>query len=194
MPQPILLFDLGGVLVDLADPVTSIGLEMTTDEFWAMWLNSSLVREFETGQLTVREFTDGLGAQLGFANAAAFDKALRRWDLPMFNGVEESLRRLTSTHAVALLSNTNEIHWQHVATQTDVFDRFERLFLSYETGNAKPDPAAFHDVVAHFACEPADIIFFDDNAGNVAAAQAVGLRATQVQGWAAVENELSRLL
>ena len=194
MQKPVLLFDLGGVLVDLADPVTSIGLEMTPDEFWAMWLNSSLVSEFETGRLSVQEFTRGLGAQLGFVNAREFDAALRRWHLPMFDGAEDGLRQLTSTHAVALLSNTNEIHWQHVAAQTDVFDEFDQLFLSYETGYAKPDPAAFHDVVTHFSCQPADIIFFDDNAGNVAAAQEVGLRAKQVRGWAAVASELSRLL
>lgn len=194
MQRPILLFDLGGVLVDLADPAKSIGLQMTTEEFWAVWLNSPLVREFETGRLSRRQFAEGLGAQLGFASGAAFDAALRRWHLPMFDGVENSLRELTSTHAVALLSNTNEIHWQHVAGQSDVFDGFERLFLSYETGNAKPDPAAFHDVIEHFGCDPVDILFFDDSPGNVAAARQAGLQAVRVRGWAETAGELAKRL
>jgi hypothetical protein len=36
----ILLFDLGGVLADLGDPVTTIGLDLEPDEFWAIWLGS----------------------------------------------------------------------------------------------------------------------------------------------------------
>lgn len=194
MARPILLFDLGGVLVDLADPVTAIGLDMTSEEFWAMWLSSPLVHEFETGKLTASEFVARLGAQLGFADATEFDQALRRWHLPMFNGAEEALRELTESYTVALLSNTNEIHWDHVASRSDVFAKFDHLFLSYVTGNLKPDPAAFLEVVAHFDCAPADVFFFDDNAGNVAAARREGLQATQVSGWTAVAEAVARVL
>jgi putative hydrolase of the HAD superfamily len=193
MRQQILLFDLGGVLVDLADPVSSIGLDMTSEEFWTLWLGSPLVRGFETGRLTAREFVAQFGAQLGFSDAAEFDRALRRWHLPMFGGAEASLRQLTTSHTVALLSNTNEIHWQHVVSQTDVFDAFDQLFLSYVTGHAKPDPASFQDVLAHFDCAPSDVIFFDDNAGNVAAARNEGLAAVQVSGWSAAAEAVSLL-
>lgn len=194
MKDQIILFDLGGVLVDLADPVTSIGLAMTPDDFWSLWLSSPLVQQFEKGQLPVARFVAQFGAELGFNDAEEFDHALRRWHLPMFAGAEQALQFLTESSTVALLSNTNEIHWQHVESQTDVFTRFSKVFLSYETGNAKPSPAAFRDVVQHFDCAPADIVFFDDNAGNVAAAKAEGLRAVQVQGWSNVEQEVAKVL
>ena len=194
MQRPILLFDLGGVLVDLADPVTSIGLDMTSEEFWAMWLSSPLVHQFETGLLTTEDFVARLGAQLGFADATEFDRALRRWHLPMFDGAEEALRELTDDYTVALLSNTNEVHWDHVVSRSDVFAQFDQLFLSYVTGNLKPDPVAFQEVVAHFDCAPADVFFFDDNAGNVAAARREGLQATQVSGWTAVAEAVAKVL
>lgn len=194
MQQQIILFDLGGVLVDLADPVTSIGLSMSGDEFWSVWLSSPLVQQFETGQLTASEFVAKFGVELGFHDADEFDRALRSWHLPLFDGVEVALQDLADSNTIALLSNTNEIHWQHVESQTDVFAGFAKLFLSYETGNAKPHPSAFHDVVEHFDCEPQDIIFFDDNASNVAAAIAEGLRAVQVQGWSNVEQEVAKIL
>lgn len=194
MNDRILLFDLGGVLVDLADPAESIGLDMTNDEFWATWLTSPLVQGFETGQLSTSEFVAQLGAEFGFDDASEFDRALRRWHLPMFNGVERQLRLLTESHTVALLSNTNEIHWQHVESQSDVFEGFAKLFLSYETGNAKPSAAAFHDVMQHFDCEPGQIHFFDDNAGNVAAARQEGLKAVQVSGWNNVEREVAKVI
>jgi putative hydrolase of the HAD superfamily len=194
MSDPILLFDLGGVLVDLANPVEAIGLDMTEDEFWGTWLTSPLVRGFETGQLSTADFVSQLGAELGFDDAAEFDCALRRWRLPMFSGAEEALRSLTQSHTVALLSNTNEIHWNDVDSQTDVFSSFAKLFLSYKTGNAKPTAAAFHDVVQHFDCDPAQIVFFDDSAANIAAAQQEGLRAVHVSGWANVELEAAKVL
>ena len=194
MQQQIILFDLGGVLVDLADPVTSIGLSMSDEEFWSVWLSSPLVQQFETGRLTASEFVTQFGAGLGFHDADEFDRALRSWHLPLFDGAERALQDLTASNTIALLSNTNEIHWQHVESQTDVFANFAKVFLSYETGNAKPHPSAFHDVVAHFDCEPQDIIFFDDNIGNIVAAKAEGLRAVRVQGWSEVEREIDKIL
>lgn len=193
MKQQIILFDLGGVLVDLADPVTSIGLSMSGEEFWTIWLSSPLVQQFETGRLTASEFVSLFGAELGFHDTDEFDRALRSWHLPLFAGAEQALQTLTESGTVALLSNTNEIHWQHVESQTNIFTRFSKVFLSYETGNAKPNPAAFHDVVRHFDCAPNDIVFFDDNVGNVAAAKAEGLRAVRVQGWREVEREIENL-
>ncbi len=194
MQQQIILFDLGGVLVDLADPVASFGLSMSGEEFWAIWLSSPLVQQFETGRLTASEFASQFGAELGFNNAEEFDRALRSWHLPLFDGAEKALQDLANSNTIALLSNTNEIHWQHVESQTDVFADFAKVFLSYETGNAKPHPSAFHDVVEYFDCEPQDIVFFDDNEGNVAAARAEGLRAVRVQGWSEVEREIDRIL
>lgn len=76
-------------------------------------------------------------------------------------------------------------------TQTDVFSSFAHLFLSYETGNAKPQPAAFLDVVRHFDCAAEDIVFFDDNANNVAAAMESGLCARQVRGFTELKHALS---
>jgi HAD superfamily hydrolase (TIGR01509 family) len=186
MKNSILLFDLGGVLVDLGDPVSAIGLDIDSDDFWATWLSSPLVRAYETGRLSSKEFVSQFGSHLGFLDSAEFDERIRRWQLPMFDGSEQFLKSLSGKVEVALLSNTNEIHWQFVQSQTDVFAMFAKLFLSFETGNAKPEAAAFQDVIDHFDCDPADIIFLDDNASNVAAAQSVGLRARRTQGLAEV--------
>jgi len=194
MSQPIILFDLGGVLMDLGDPVAAIGLDMSDEQFWDMWLSSPLVYELETGQLSAKEFVTRFAAELGFEDADSFDRAIRNWQLPMFDGADQYLRSLTGSMQVALLSNTNDLHWQQVQAQTDVFATFSKLFLSYETGFAKPHAAAFHDVVRHFACEPVDIFFLDDNPNNVAAAKAAGLRARRVRGLEEVKQAVSEIL
>ena len=191
MPKTILLLDLGGVLVDLGDPAGDMNLQMSNDQFWKLWLSSPLVHQFETGQLDSDGFVASFGAGVGIPDATDFGLRLDRWSLPLFAGVEPLLRSLAGTNDIALLSNTNKIHWQHVLSQTDVFSSFAHLFLSFETGNAKPAAAAFLDVVQHFACAPADIVFLDDNVGNVAAAKASGLRAKQVHGFAELRQAVA---
>jgi putative hydrolase of the HAD superfamily len=182
MRETILLLDLGGVLVDLGDPAGAMQLGMDNEAFWTIWLSSPLVHQLETGQLDAEGFVARFGAGVGIPDAADFGRRLRRWKLPLFDGVEPYLRSLAKTTDIALLSNTNEIHWQHVLSQSDVFDSFSHLFLSFETGNAKPQAAAFLDVVQHFDRAPADIFCLDDIANNVAAAKASGLRAKEVSG------------
>jgi putative hydrolase of the HAD superfamily len=194
MPSTILLFDLGGVLVDLGDPAGAMQLDIDNEQFWKTWLSSPLVHQFETGQLDASGFVAGFGAELGVADATDFERRLRRWQLPMYDGAEQYLRSLAKCADIALLSNTNELHWQHVQSQTDVFASFAHLFLSFETGNAKPQPAAFLDAVEYFACSPGDIVFFDDNAHNVAAATATGLRAKQVRGLAELRQAVDAFI
>ena len=194
MQATVLLFDLGGVLVDLGDPAGAMQLNISNEHFWRLWLASPHVHQFETGQLDTRGFVAAFAATLGIADAAEFEQRLRAWQLPMFAGVEQYLRSLAEDNALALLSNTNELHWQHVVSQTDVFNEFARLFLSYETGHAKPSPEAFLDVVTHFGCAPEHIVFLDDNPANVAAAQASGLRAQQVQGFTELRQAVDKLI
>ncbi len=192
MPATILLFDLGGVLVDLGDPAGEMDLPLGNAQFWKLWLSSPLVHKFETGQLDTEEFAAAFGPGVGVTDPLDFERRLRRWRLPMFAGADSYLRSLAQQQDIALLSNTNELHWQQVLSQTDVFSSFAYLFLSFETGNTKPATAAFLDVVQHFACAPQDIVFLDDNANNVTAAMETGLRAQQVRGFAELTQALAR--
>ena len=192
MNRKIVLFDLGGVLVDLGDPVAAIGLDMSNDDFWQCWLSSPAVRGYETGRISQRDFLRECGAGFGIPDARQFAARIRRWQLPLFAGAEEFLASVMKHVEVALLSNTNEIHWQQVLSQTSVFGRFAKLFLSFETGNAKPDEQSFLDVVEYFDRAPDDIVFLDDNPQNIATASAIGFRAYQTRGIEEARQHLIR--
>ncbi len=52
-PVRVVLFDLGGVLVEFTGPATLLrwlGGRLTPEQLWPMWLGSSVVREFEAGR------------------------------------------------------------------------------------------------------------------------------------------------
>jgi glucose-1-phosphatase len=188
MHERTLLLDLGGVLADLGDPVTAMDLAITPEEFWATWLSSSHVRAFETGRLTTAEFCAGMGPELGASGGAGFETRFQNWRLRLFPGVEELVHSLAGRFNIALLSNTNVVHWSQVASSTQVFSHFDRTFLSFETGHFKPAPASFEQVVACYDCDPGDILFIDDSPKNVAAACRLGIDGRLARGLSAVRD------
>ena len=78
---PVLLLDLGGVLADLGDPVSALGLQMTQREFWRVWTTSSTVRAFETGQMDVADFLFKVSAELGYSGDEPFARRFQAWQL-----------------------------------------------------------------------------------------------------------------
>jgi putative hydrolase of the HAD superfamily len=183
----ILLLDLGGVLADLGDPVAAMGLDMTLPEFWKTWTSSTVVRSLETGRISEDEFLREIPTVLACPTATSFGPRFHAWQLRLFPGVEECVRAAVQRYRVALLSNTNEVHWQQVTSASGVFDLFEHVFLSFETGHYKPEPAAFQNVMGFFNCAPAEIVFLDDSEPNVMAARELGIDAHKVTG--AIELE-----
>src|SRR5512132_1938643 len=63
----VVLFDLGGVFIDLSGVPTMIGWlsnRVSPEELWRMWLTSPAVRAFETGRTTPEAFADELIAEM----------------------------------------------------------------------------------------------------------------------------------
>lgn len=190
MAQPVLLLDLGGVLADLGNPAAAMELDMTLPEFWKTWTSSASVRAFETGQMNEADFLNRIPVELGYSGATPFAQQFRAWQLRLFPGVEDLIRGAALRFRVALLSNTNEIHWRQVNENNNLFTEFERVFLSYETGHFKPSPAAFEQVLAFFECSADEVVFLDDSEPNVDAANELGIDARRVVGVAELEQQL----
>lgn len=178
----VLLFDLGGVLADLGEPAKAIGLDLTEEGFWQIWLNSANVHAFERGELAAHDFFSAIAGEFGQADVDDFQNRLHAWRLPLFPGVEEMIRSIPDDRRLALLSNTNAMHWDQVVKATDVFTIFDHLFLSFETGHYKPDAKSYEQVVRHFDCDPGDVLFLDDSPRNVTAARELGFDAHRVCG------------
>ncbi|MGI9223837.1 MAG: HAD-IA family hydrolase [Woeseiaceae bacterium] len=178
----IVLFDLGGVLADLGEPAQAIGLDITEKRFWEIWLNSENVHAFEMGEMEASEFFPAIATEFGQADNEAFEESLRAWHLPLFPGAEAMIHSVPDECYVALLSNTNAMHWEQVTSETDIFSRFDHLFLSFETGLYKPTAESFEQVIAHFECKPGDVLFLDDSPRNVAGAGKLGFEACQTRG------------
>lgn len=86
-------------------------------------------------------------------------------------------------YRTAILSNTNEIHWQKsvsdyfTADGLTVDDYFDHIFLSYQMHKIKPDDDIFQEVRQTVGPEIENILFIDDSEKNCRAAERNGIAA-----------------
>ncbi len=181
--KPILLFDLGGVLVEASGRAALRELapaEMSEAAILAKWHASKAVLAFETGQITADRFSQDFVRDWGLSTSPqAFLDSFRGWVKGFYPGALEMLALLKKRHRLACLSNTNEIHWSRLS-QAPAY--FEQCILSFETGWMKPQVHAYEAAAQALAAEYSTIWFFDDLEANIEAARALGMQAVRVSG------------
>ena len=174
----LILFDLGGVLLQLNDPIKTFALDYDDAEFHRRWLLSPAVRAHESGKITAEQFARNITREINLPyDAKTFLEKFIGWPGLPYPEVLDLVERIDESFACPILSNTNALHW-HSLDINDVFgNRFERCFLSFETGLLKPDAQAFTQVTSTCKCEPDQVLFFDDNLLNIDAAAQAGMQA-----------------
>lgn len=125
-------------------------------------------------------------------DAALTAEILRRFVLrPGMIEVVRELRRRGLT--VAILSD--QTGWlDRLDARDRVFREFDRVYISYRLGKGKRDSTLFDDVAGDLGVAPGDVLFVDDDPGNVARARARGLRTILYVGEADFKFRLAGML
>ncbi len=191
----LLLFDLGGVLIDFAgfDELSRL-LPDAPDRasIRARWIESESVQRFERGDLTPPQFARGVIGELGLdLGPDEFIDDFVSWARGPYPGAKSLLRKLRSDHRLACLSNSNELHTPLHRQSIEAL--MDRCYFSDEIGLVKPDREIFEHVILDLAVPPERIAFFDDTPVNVEAANKAGLMAFQVDGLTALVSQLEGL-
>ena len=187
----VLLFDLGGVLLRLNDPIETFGLDISLTEFKDRWLRSPSVRSFEGGEIDTEEFAKKIVSEADLPyDWQEFIRRFDSWPDRLFDETLDVLRAIPATYSRALLSNINALHWGREEIAKPLAGHFDRFFLSYETGCVKPDREAFEMVTETFECRPDEVLFFDDSPLSVTAAADYGMEAVHAIGIGDVRQAL----
>jgi len=188
LPPQAAVFDLGGVIIEVS--VEAIprhwarALEVPLSEVLNPFLADVRYQLMERGEISMRQYHEHLVARLG--RAMPFDDFVAGWNSllrGLLPGVEELLARLCRHLRLVMLTNTNATHaaqWR--VDQADVLRHFERVFVSYEMRARKPEPGCFRQVLEYLALEPPRVVFIDDAAENVAAAEGLGMKGIVAAG------------
>ena len=181
-----IVFDLGGVLVDLDFKAAINGLQKAgfanVKEQLQAFDCEGIFQKFELGDMSADEFRSAIREN---STVSLTDEEVDGlWNAMLLEVPREKLElilHLRGKYMVYLLSNTNSIHWDYVCKNAfnyrgfRVNDYFEETFLSYEMHLAKPDKAIFEKVLEEANLLPEETLFIDDSEANCKAASELGI-------------------
>jgi putative hydrolase of the HAD superfamily len=181
------LFDYGMVLSGPPDPAAwqrmrEILNNAPEDAFHrAYWLRRD---DYDRGILNGPSYWNTVANQLGIILTAAETDALLAADVqlwtapnqPMIDWATNLQRRGIRTGILSNLGDSMELGIR--ARYTWLAD-FHHHTFSHHLGIAKPDPAIYAHAAQGLGVPPAEILFVDDRAENIAAARVAGMHAIQ---------------
>jgi HAD superfamily hydrolase (TIGR01509 family) len=86
----------------------------------------------------------------------------------------ELARRLSERYRVYLLSNIGDLHWRHLSREYELHRIGHGALPSFIAGVMKPDAGIYLEAERRFELMPAETVFIDDRAENIAAARRRG--------------------
>lgn len=213
-PYEAIIFDLGGVIIDLDYQRTIAafaqlsGLTPATvaEQVYAQQAQQPLFDRCEMGEISAAEFRAGLRQLLrGFGQRvdcpdAELDAAWNALIVEVPRVRLELLVALRSHRQLFLLSNNNLIHKaccdrllsERFGNEFGTWETlFDRAYFSHEMGDRKPHPSIFRRVLDEQGLQPEKTLFFEDTAIHVAGARSVGLQAVQIEGEQTIEHYFS---
>ena len=183
----LILFDLGGVLIDIDYQATEHAfIELGVTDFqhhYTQFNQDRLFDLFETGRISAQHFINKLLPIV--KRGTSPNQIVHAWNAMILSFPKNKvnlLLELAKTKRIALLSNTNELHMVQVqkawrkACAVPFESLFEKVFLSHEIHQRKPDIETFQWVCAQLKVEEASVLFIDDSPQHILGAKKAGLK------------------
>lgn len=176
------VFDLGKVLLefDYGPVVRHVAARgrVTLEAVQQLLLASSLLGEYERGELTSEAFHGRIVEATGYAEGYEVFAA-------QFSDIFAEIAPMVRLHAdlrargvpTYIFSNTNELAIRHVRRNFPFFGGFDGYVLSYEHGSMKPDAPLYEVVERMTGRRGADLMYLDDRPENHEAGLARGWQA-----------------
>jgi HAD superfamily hydrolase (TIGR01509 family) len=181
MNQPIVVFDLGKVLVDFDYTVAVARIiergALSLKEIRAFLLQSHAIIDYESGRLTREEFFEQARKATGFRGSmeefSEYFADIFTEIPPMIELHAELRRRGVPTY---IFSNTNDLAVEHIRRNFPFFRNFDGYIFSYEVGAMKPAAKMYEAMEKLAGRRGAEILYLDDRPENVAGGAARGWR------------------
>jgi HAD superfamily hydrolase (TIGR01509 family) len=183
-----IIFDLGGVVIDIDYSATTRAFEQLDadnfEELYSQAMQSNLFDRFETGQISSQHFINLLKEYL--PKRLTPNEVVSAWNAMILDfqpGKLDFLETVKTTHKVALLSNTNDIHEEKVRRQLKKVSNqplehyFHHTLLSHEIKARKPNETAFLIACEQLGAKPGEVLFIDDSLQHIEGAKKVGISA-----------------
>jgi 2-haloacid dehalogenase len=195
--RPVIVYDLGGVLIDWNPRHLYRGLfedEATMEWFLAEVCHGAWNEEQDRG----RTFAAGIeeAAARHPDHRPLIEAYFARWGEMIageIDGAAAILEDLKDAgYELHALTNWSAETFPHARERFPFLTWFESILVSAEVGLIKPDPAIFQLLLERIGRTPAECIYIDDNPKNVAGAAALGFDAIAFESAAQLRDALVR--
>jgi putative hydrolase of the HAD superfamily len=196
-----ILFDLGGVLVNLDINKTVLAFETLGVKEAGAWIDAGLhtgiFQELEMGAIDEKEFYTGIRQLTN--NHISDDLIRQAWCAMLLDFPKERVRlleKLKKHYPIYLLSNTNVIHHRHFDAYAQDYqsldDLFTETFYSYQLKDHKPNPSIFEMVLEKIRLSSREVLFIDDALANVQTAESLGMPTIHITKKQTLEDHFQR--
>lgn len=198
-PVRALLFDLGGVVIDVDfEQAYHVWAALASCEAAVLrrrFVFDEAYEQHERGELDAPGYFASLRVSLGlYLSDGDFAAGWNDIYGSPVAGMSALLAAAGQRFPLYAFTNSNPTHqrvWS--ARYAGELSAFRSVFVSSELGLRKPDPEAFIVVARQAGFRTAEILFFDDTAENVASARAAGMQAVLARSSRDVGETLLRL-
>ncbi len=150
---------------------------------------------FGKGLLTPRDFYRATAVKLRLSDIS-FGKFARLYS-DIFRRKEDTislLRKLGKTHTIALLSNTDRLHYGRWSKLLGAdLKLFKELVLSFRVHAAKPNKEIFLAAVKALKVKPEQCIYIDDIKDYAKAASRLGMKGIHFTSAMQLQRDLNKL-
>jgi len=198
----VVFFDLGKVILkfshqDIVDRLLSHADPdgRRPDELFTFLfdMKEGLCNLYDEGNISSRDFYAEIDRR--FTLGVDYEGFIPLWEDIFTECVEVSalIRQVQKRLPVYLLSNVNELHWEHVKHRYPVLSEMDGWVLSYEVKAKKPSPAIYAAALRLAGAGPGQSIFIDDLEENSVAASECGIHGITFRDADALKRDLLAL-
>jgi HAD superfamily hydrolase (TIGR01509 family) len=187
-----IIFDLGGVILNLDIPATSRALVSLADHspnnLEGLKSDSSYL-QLEVGEINREQFCDAVRKY--YTNSPSNEAIIAAWNAMILDIPRERLdflQSLKSRYRTFLFSNTNEIHLDHYNSYLkknygvdDFQPYFEKVYYSHAIMLRKPFKESFEHILNDSQIKAEETLFVDDTLENIEAAAKLGIQVYHCQ-------------
>jgi glucose-1-phosphatase len=189
----VVLFDLGNVIahIDFDEFWRSLKLVDPEKRIPFAQEYKDLTRKYETGLLPSEEYLQNL-----------FDLFRRQYTIPQLKqavesiieepmeGMLEIVQKVSVQCQTALVSNTNELHYNSSLSKFESLHLLHKHYCSYKLQVMKPAAGFYDAIVRDLNIDPAEMLFVDDLQENVNGAFEAGMQGVKFESVQQLQTSL----
>lgn len=190
-----ILCDLGNVLINFDHMIAVKKIlghaSKNEQDIYQLFFDSSLTKDYEEGKISSLEFFKKVKDLLGLD--MDYDNFLPIWndiffESPLNKKLQNFLKTAKKSHKLVMVSNINETHYEFLRKKMPIFDQFDKLILSYETGFRKPAQEIYETALRSVNTEPSKAFYVDDRVDLIEMASRLGIKGVTFNGEEAFEK------